>query len=252
MTDIVKEIMKHSRSREIIITFASNSYLPILKIWLSYITAHDINNYCVISLDKDLYNKLLVKNIPVVLMEAKKPITPNTKERLWVKRITLILQLLENGIDVLHSDADAFWIKDFRKHLLSKRSDLIFSIAYALPKDVVASWGFILCCGFFKIQSNIRTCAFTKDFLEKCCDLGDDQVAINRLLKEKGTIWAFDTIFYNRGYCPAYPLTIDVLPKNIVSRQPDSNAFIYHPFLSSNNIPEKVNQVAKGLEKINR
>ncbi len=252
MKKIIKKIISYSQAREIIITFASNSYFPILKIWLSHISSQNINNYCVIALDKELYDLLLMKNVPVVLMEMRELITPNTKNQLWVKRIALISQLLGEGINVLHSDADAFWLKDIRKYLLPIQSDLIFSIAYAIPKDVVTAWGFILCCGFFKIRSNPRTYNLTKDFLKKCYELDDDQVAINRLLMEKGTIWALDTNFHNQGYCPAYSLTIDVLPKDIVSRQPSFDAFIYHPFLPSKEMIQKVSQATKGLEKINK
>jgi len=250
MINITNEIINHSKNNEIIITFSSNSYLPILEIWLFYIDLYHVDNYCVIALDKELYALLLKKGIPVVLMEMSVSIDSSTKDHLWVERILLISQLLEKGLNVLHSDADAFWVKDIRKYLLYRNSDLIFSIAYALPKDVASLWGFILCCGFFKITSNARTRKFMKDFLQKCRYEGDDQIAINRLLMEKGVVWAFDSNLFNRGYSPAYLLTLDVLPKKIVSRQVNSSAYIFHPFLSSKCIQGKVDQALSGLDKI--
>lgn len=250
MDIIIEEIQGFSRANEILITFVNISYKPIFDVWLSKISSFNINNLCVVALDRDIYNYLIGMKISAVLMDTPELNKTNEKKILWIKRVELISRLIEQGISVIHSDADAFWLKDIRPHLLIKQSDLVFSIAYALPRDVVKQWGFILCCGFFRINSNKKTRYFVRDFLKECYKYGDDQVAINKLLLEKGTVWSEDSNAHNYGFCPDYSLTIDVLSKHVVSRQSNPSALVYHPFLSSSDVSEKLKQVNNGLKEI--
>ncbi len=250
MQQHIQDVIRLINSEEVILTFVSDAYLPIFNLWIKSLEKYKPDNLCVVALDKKVYQTLQHRKIPSILMNMDEVISFQSKNSLWVKRVELIRGLINHNIHVIHSDADAFWLRDIRSYLAGNNSDLIFSIAYGFPKEIVNYWGFILCCGFFRIKSNERTKRFMSDFFKKCELLKDDQVAINTLLYEKKTVWVSEGKIHNQGYCPAYQVTIDVISKNIVSRQPQKGAYIYHPYLSSDDMASKVKQANEGMAEI--
>ena len=74
-------------------------------------------------------------------------------------RTRLFLQLATAGRDFVHSDADAFWIRDPRPYLARHREyDLLMSQGRCSP--FYEQFGFVLCAGFFVCRSNARTRAY--------------------------------------------------------------------------------------------
>jgi len=246
-SNIVKEISRFSKKGDILLTFVSKCYEPIFDLWLKYITQFGTSGLCVIALDEEIYTILQDKEIPSVLMNVGKNITHETKGSLWLQRVRLFRGLVDHDINIIHSDADAFWFKDMRKVLEDYDSDLVFSMAFGMPKSIVNEWGFVLCCGFFKINSNEKTKAFMRDFEKICGELLDDQVAINTLLKNQDVSWQRKNSKYYQGYCDKYNLSIDMLPENIVSRHPADELGVYHPYLYSQFVNFKYKQALDGL-----
>ena len=182
------------QNKSLILVFANNAYFKVLENWLAFISAHDINNYLVIALDAEVYERLQKSQKTVLFRPCG-----NGLGDLWVHRIHVINEFLEKGIDVIHSDADAVWLKNPLGYINEQDSDIVFSQGTFWPRDVHEKWGFVLCCGFFFIKSNSRTLQFMKD-LKKRVELDkDDQVSVNRELLERDIEWEHFE-FYERSF----------------------------------------------------
>ncbi len=168
----------------LIIVFANYDYLNVLENWLAAIKKLDINNYVIISLDNKLHKYLKKKNINSRLRPCELDLG-----KLWIHRVDIVLELLEEGYDVIHSDADAVWIRNPQPFLKELSYDMIFSQGTIWPPDIHEKWGFVLCCGFFMIRSNDNTRLFVKRLADRVREDKDDQVSCNRLLQEDGLTW---------------------------------------------------------------
>ena len=95
-------------------------------------------------------------------------------------RVKLFARLAAAGCDFIHSDADAFWLRDPRPWLAARRGyDLLCSQGTTFPRAHYRRHGFTLCAGFFFCRANERT----RRYFEKVDALAgrylDDQVAMN-------------------------------------------------------------------------
>ncbi|MEQ8717472.1 MAG: putative nucleotide-diphospho-sugar transferase [Acidimicrobiales bacterium] len=106
----------------------------------------------------------------------------------WLARFDALREFLDDD-DLIHTDLDAFWLRDPVPRLADIDADLVFSIEYGLPKDIVDRWGFVLCCGFFAARSTPTTKAFFDRWRAAVAEHEDDQKAINYLLAEMGVAW---------------------------------------------------------------
>lgn len=236
-------------SNRVHLCFISFAYLPIFNIWFSHLEKISLKDLCVVAVDEPCYLALKSRKIRTVLMQLPEQIIPSTRTKLWTQRVLLIHELIHLGINVIHSDADAFWLKNILPFLENNKADLVFSIAYRMPENIVKEWGFILCCGFFEIKSNENTKKFMGDYLKKCREVTDDQLALNQLLFDKGVMWEQQSTEYNHGKCRHYNISIDVMPNSKVSRRPNANLSIFHPSLNKTLIIlEKQQQALNGLE----
>lgn len=181
---IHSKLGKKKIDKQYIVVFANYNYLPVLMNWIEAVKRINVNDFLIISLDEKLHNYLQEKNIPSLLRPCDLDLG-----KLWIHRIDIILELLEKGYDIIHSDADAVWIKDPQPYLNQFSQDMIFSQGTYWPLDVHKKWQFVLCCGFFHIKSNKKTLNFIKRLAERVRLDKDDQVSCNRLLMEEGLSW---------------------------------------------------------------
>jgi hypothetical protein len=151
--------------------------------------------------------------------------------------------VLQQGIDVVHSDADAVWLADPMADLLgSSQLDLVFSQGSVWPDDVHKRWGFVLCCGLFSIRANSQTLEFVSRWRSLLQDDGDDQRALNRLLLHEDVAWpemeSYSlsykdqdfTCFHERMVGRTTELSVGLLPHRFYQRiaEPDSPAKVKH------------------------
>jgi len=167
-----------------IVVFANYNYLPVLTNWLVAMNTINVENIMIVSLDKELHNYLKEQHVTSLLRPCELDLG-----KLWIHRVKVLLELMEKGYDIIHSDADAVWLKDPIAYLNSIKYDMIFSQGTYWPKDVHEKWGFVLCCGFFYIKNNINTLTFIKELYERVTEDKDDQVSCNRLLMESNVKW---------------------------------------------------------------
>ena len=106
-------------------------------------------------------------------------------------RVTLFRALAEHGIDFIHSDADAFWLRDPRPWLREQEGhDLLGSQGIGLPKAQYDRHGFVLCAGFFLCRANPRTVRLWSTVEESLAGCPDDQVCLNlALLNDPAGRW---------------------------------------------------------------
>jgi hypothetical protein len=181
-------LQKHSENKTIIIVFANYQYKEVIDNWLFALKRIEIYNYVIISFDKKLFHYLRQKNIPTFYYK-----TGTDLNELWINRIRILKDIINNDYNVIHSDADAIWLKNpLKEFFYSQDSDVVFSQGTIWPPDIHKEWDFVLCCGFFGIKSNKATKKLIRDVYHDVVKSGDDQVSFNRIIHSHGTKWKID------------------------------------------------------------
>jgi len=174
-----------NNNKVIIVAFANIAYRDVIVNWIFAMEKLKITNFVIICLDKELEVYLKKIDIPTLFCPCE-----NNLNTLWVHRIIVIQKILSLGYHVIHSDADAVWIKNpIPTFIENQPFDLIFSQGTIWPLDVYNTWKLVLCCGFFYVKSNPKTLAFFIELKTQVEIEGDDQLSLNRLLFKKIKKW---------------------------------------------------------------
>ena len=88
--------------------------------------------------------------------------------KLFELRKKLFLALVKSGRDFIHSDADAFWLRNpvpwLTQHI---EFDLLISQGTHAPKQHFDRYHFTLCAGFFLCRANVRTQNYFQQVAER-------------------------------------------------------------------------------------
>src|ERR1700722_10022350 len=95
------------RSEPLIITFADARYLPLLAIWLDNLRRLGFRRIKVYSLDAETFAWCRKQDVDSAVLMWQGNLAD-----LWVQRIRTFSALLDAGEEVIHSDADAIWIRN--------------------------------------------------------------------------------------------------------------------------------------------
>jgi len=232
------------------IIFANYAYREIADNWIRAISRLKVINFWFIALDQDMHDYLTSKNVQTILVKCEKGL-----QTLWKLRIQLFRTLVDSGIDFIHSDADAIWLRDpiERYYTEQKGIDLIASQGTIWPPDVFNQWNFVLCCGFFVLRANKRTARLLRE-LEADVELsGDDQISINRLVFQRNMQWVIKSSYRlpfrnvqlllskNMIIGKGDSLTVGIIPFSEVPRlHLDNNKpYIEHPLAPKDNYKKK-------------
>ena len=185
--------------------------------------------------DDELYKKLYDKNINVYRMLCNSELG-----ELWIQRTKLIKAVVEEGFNVIHSDADAVWLNNpINEYFINQDYDIIFSQGTFWPQDVHKEWGFVLCCGLYYIRSNERTKKLLSKVKNELEIERDDQVSFNKTLLKENVVWDINTYYYLehqniKFLCSNQPITgnagdvsILVLPHAKFPRVNDASDLVY-------------------------
>jgi hypothetical protein len=182
---IVAAARRRAARGDIVIAFANTHYVDVLMNWLVALAANGIDNYLVIALDEALYRFLDERGVPVALSTLGGEL-----RELWVRRIQVFAALCIAGIDFVHSDVDAVWMRDPRTaHLSDLHAELTISQGTIWPPEVHQRFGFVLCCGLFRLRSGPRTRQLLGELEAHVLQTGDDQVSLNRLIAARAPTW---------------------------------------------------------------
>lgn len=218
-----------------VVTFCDRHYIPVLENFLAAPGAPDASDLIVYGLDDET-----LACAEDAGATARPLAWDGSLDGLWEERLRVFRDLVASGSGFIHSDVDAIWLRDPRGAWSSDDVDMAFSAGTIHPKAVHATWGFVLCCGYFQMNATAGSARLLDLALEAFQASRDDQDTINALLLQQGTEWpdapspdyrlrASDTSFscWKRpvtGQCRALGLTVRLLPHGIVQRIHDPMA----------------------------
>ena len=160
--------------------------------------------------------------------------------QLWVTRVLMVAQCIENDISVLLTDSDAVWQHDPRSDLMpllvpsatedssatEESSSWLVDVAGqrgSFPKTVDEVWGATLCMGFVAFRATTTTKMLMKVLEKEILHIKDDQIAINTVLqaeeyfnvtfKNRLTYANSDTMDYGTGRYEGHDIKIALLPE---------------------------------------
>ncbi|MCC5023012.1 MAG: hypothetical protein J6386_09565 [Candidatus Synoicihabitans palmerolidicus] len=129
---------------------ANAAYREVVRNWISGVKDYNLDNLLLLSFG----GPLDVLGEGTSGAEVSLECLGSTNE-LWITRIEVLQLLIDNGFDVLHTDAAAIWIRNpmdwIRAHL--NNADALFSQGTVWPYRAVLKYGFF-CAGFFVFRSN--------------------------------------------------------------------------------------------------
>ncbi len=194
--ELLSEAVKHSRRNNIIIAIANSEYAAVVDRWLSKLKALQIENYLIVASDRALYDSLKAKNENVTY----RPFNGDLCD-FWTYRLEIIQTLLTAGINVIHSDPDAFWLDDpLDEYFNGALFDILASQGTVHPHETLALWGFVLCCGLIYYRSSPPVLDFFSRLVDKSRVVKEDQRALNILLDELKVEWECRDADYTLTY----------------------------------------------------
>lgn len=196
-----------------IIAFGNSRYKRIAHNWVLYLQKHGIANYTIYSLDQDIYDYLVENEINTELLPLD---IFEDGDHLWNwrERLKFIFKLLNEGINVLHSDLDAIWLKN-PLIFIEKDYDIVASTG-TFPQNIYEKIGCTLCMGWIYYKSSTIIKELFQDILDKNThDNFDDQIEFNHEI--------FNGKWQN--------LKLKTLDQSIISRgqHHDVNTYVAHP-----------------------
>lgn len=180
----------------IVLVFADHRYIEVLLNWLIGLNRLGIHNYLIVSLDTEIHDFLEPRGFPTVLYPLEGPVSD-----LWSLRAKIFLDLCANGIDFIHSDADAIWLKNpIPRYFVESGHHIVASQGTIWPRDIVRKQGFVFCCGLLYIKSCAQTLTLLNDVAVDMASSRDDQASFNRMIFGRQLCWAGPKV-------PSYTLT---------------------------------------------
>lgn len=259
-----KKIMKESKrdTRTIIMSFSDYGYKDITLTFFEHLERLNVDNYVIVSTDEEMFRFLKNKGINTFIIPKsfrKGPAISANHSNFWIYRMSVIQYVLSKGLDILHSDADAFWKKDpidlFKKLTVvnenksineKRSSDIIVSQGTFMPWEVYDKWNFVMCCGLMYFRSTTPVRAVISRCLTDMGKTLDDQVSLNKVLlnteweqtddnkpiphEHRGKIMEIyekPLIGYNKDF--GTTIKIELIPFKDVQRiKITDDAYIYH------------------------
>jgi hypothetical protein len=230
----------------IIITFTDFKYLDVFNIFYDNFKKLNLD-LLVVSLDLKTFNELTIRGIKTIYKPYN--ININIKSQFWKFRLNIINEIFKkNKTDIIHTDADCFWFKNILECIENNKTnlDIIGSIGYGSPIEIVKKMGFILCCGFYFIKYTEKNrLIIDKIANQKFINSTDDQTQFNyyifnnckKIVENKNNNFIYKTIILNDA------TRVGIIRQNIISRKYNKDLYCFHPYLLSNNIAEKVLQI---------
>lgn len=241
-------ILKKIDDPNIILTFIDYKYIPIFNIFYTYFEKLNLKNLLLIALDLNTYNYLSkYENIHVFYIKYNL----DNKELFWKFRLSLINQIFKISMkNIIHTDSDCLWFKNILEEVKNLEYDIVGSIAYGFPEDLVKKHGFILCCGFYYIKYNNKTKDFFDKIINQNFNSNDDQILMNNYIfnNKKNILNYNDHPLITKYIITNDNLEIAILSDSVVSRTYQSSLYCFHPYLASKNINGKLYELYMKLK----
>ena len=187
--------------RRVILIMMTANYIENLELWMNCLrtTQKKTERILLLCLDKEPDQlRALVRESELDITIAR--LNANSLTRIgngrslcfiWYLKILATSILINNGLDVIYSDLDSFWIDDTAEMLRSieSRADLVFMTADDMPLISGIQLGTTASCGFFLAFARKQTQVFISKWLEATGRMLDDQIGLAQVLLENGIQW---------------------------------------------------------------
>jgi hypothetical protein len=110
---------------------------------------------------------------------------------LWYFKIKLVRHFVSSGFDVIYSDLDSFWLKNFCDIWDSglNAADMIFMSSADMPLYAVSKWGTTPCAGFFALRASKKVERCLAEWERWVEIMFDDQIGLAQMLLSHGVEW---------------------------------------------------------------
>jgi len=244
-----------------IISFCNYPYREIALNWVKHLEALSIGNYEVLCLDSESDEYLKSHGCHSrILEEFNDDWISGCKHTM--RRTFIFKKYLEDGIDIIHSDTDALWLKNPIPELIkSNNQDIIVSTVRhreAFPPEVREAFGFTCCMGWIFFRSNHKTISYLDRFLNTREIKGSDQKNFNQfLLHNKPASKAHklgDELIIDNNSDHHYnynELSLLALSKPLIKRGPiEDQTYVWHPNTRKEAEYKKQSFINRGTWKI--
>ena len=179
------------------VVFGTAGYRNTIARWIEHARAAGCRHYRIVCLDCTLLDALrgageaeraidFHELLPNVRREDFDAMAPAARlKALTPLRAQLFRRLAAAGCDFIHSDADAFWLRDPRPWLMRQYGyDLLLSQGTVFPPAHYRRHRFTVCAGFFLCRANERTRVYFERVDSLARTHPSDQVRMNAVLLE--------------------------------------------------------------------
>lgn len=226
--NLINEISEYAENNLVIVSFANKRYQRIALNWVCHLDKLEITNYVIVSLGRETFDFLKLNNINTILEEG---IVPRQAGSGWKWRTSQLHMFLESGLDVIHSDLDAVWLKNPLELLESEYDIIASSVVPGFPPETSKRWGFTMCMGWMFYRSTTATLSFFDKILEIEKDF-DDQIEVNNYLSSRISLENIYNMMDGSCKMKLENLNIKVLGKGVVKRGDfDETAYVCHPLM---------------------
>ena len=196
---VLKRAARHSRDgKTVTLTFGTNEFLALLLNWACHTLSVGVHWFSLVAMDHKLHHALLHSPL-----RRHTLLLPRVRQNLTITKLNVIgerqrfgLFALEAGYNVLHSDADAWWIRD--PWSLLAAGDIVAERIWGKPLSVVNYWGAAICTGFYFLRSTPAVILLARQVQSEIVRKrarqpawqASDQYFINVLLHQYGVEWA--------------------------------------------------------------
>jgi chondroitin 4-sulfotransferase 11 len=261
MLSAIDDFLSGYEGRSLVVVFVNSPYLPVFDRWLTCFRAHCDTGLLAVALDDAAHEAMLRRgvssaHIPLEGFAEFLSVKRQSKGEvdklwsLWHLRIRVFQRVIQSGIELVHSDADALWLGDPLPGLSALSQDFITSVGLKHPRAIAKEWGFVICMGFFILRSTPAASTLLERLLQVMEDEHpDDQVAMNSLVKDLGISWTAAGDGGHHGHIAAMGLSIRTVSFDLVSREARKGAIVYHPFLQGE-IQDKIRVLDAGWHQL--
>ena len=244
----------------VLMTLADIAFKPLLLEWLSHVGRLGYGDHAsVVALSAELSDQLRAAGHASYLLPRNKT---DFRRAYMPLRWRIMAQLNHHGLDVLCSDADAFWLRDPLPpllHAMRNRAPGIAAGRGGFPGELKALWGATLCNGLVFIRGRLapQFWSATLDFR------GSDQRGLNALLNRSALRWTSTSrlqyassarVDYAR--VPLFGFTVALMPQETFRRlcfrgdTPEPGVVVRHCVGKKTQAEAVQHVVAKGAAKL--
>ncbi len=217
--------------KPLIVTFCSKEYIPVTHNWLVHLTHLKLEgNALIVALDRSTAEAFdsccQVLNRPLI-------VETGNLQTLWVHRIMVLKELLDNGHSLIHSDSDAVWLRNPLSTIDATGTSLVFSQGTVWPPKAHALHHVVLCCGFFFLACDHYARSFLDAIDARVRKDQDDQVSVNLEIIERISGWQINSPYqipFRDNYFLASREPMTAVPKSSIFGTESISILPHHTF----------------------